>query len=256
MASCEMTFRSAELQMDVKVTVVIPENRKKYEKIEGKKYKSLYILHGFTEDSSSWMNSSTIYLNTRDLDCYVFMVSAYNSAYVDTKWGFKMHTYLTKELPIRMGNIFPLSEKKEDRFLMGESMGGFGTWYNGFTCYDLYSKIVPLSLGLGTEDQPFLLQPHLVDDPNSEQYNIHKLVKKLHDQGADLPEVYTMCGKQDRSYLTTQQFVAYCHENCPNLKIKEEYWDGKHDFYFWNQAIPKALEFFGLTTNAENIAQL
>lgn len=251
MASCELTMRSAELQMDVKISVIIPENRKSYARVE-KEYKSLYILHGFTEDSSSWMNSSTIYLNTRDLDCYVFMVSAYNSSYVDTKYGFKMHTYLTKELIARMENIFPLSKKREDRFLMGESMGGYGTWYNGLTCPELYSKIVPLSAGLGDLEHPFLIREGLVENPDSDEYNICKLIKKQYDAHVELPEIFMMCGTEDGGYERSKAFEAYVRKACPDLKLKTEYWSGKHDFYFWNEAIPKAIEFLGLKLNTDN----
>lgn len=256
MASCELTFRSSELSMDVKVTVIIPENRRKYELIEGKKYKALYILHGHSEDNSSWMNSSNLYVNVRDLDCYVFMVSAYNSAYINTSYDFKMHDYLVNELPIRMANIFPISLKREDNYLMGESMGGYGCWYTGFTNPEKYSKIVPLSLGPGDPEHPFRLMGKVCSDPDSEEYNICRLLKKQYDAGKELPEVFTMCGTEDFGYETTKLFMAYVEKECPNLKIKAEYWSGKHDFFFWNEAIPKAIEFLGLSKNQENANQL
>jgi len=49
------------------------------------------------------------------------------SCYVDTKLGFRTHTFITEELPVQMERIFPVSSKREDRYIMGESMGGLGT---------------------------------------------------------------------------------------------------------------------------------
>ena len=69
MAFAELTMRSTILKMDVKVSVIIPENRKDYRLDEkDKKYPCLYVLHGTSEDNSTWLNSSNIYLLTRDLD--------------------------------------------------------------------------------------------------------------------------------------------------------------------------------------------
>ncbi len=251
MAFAEITMRSVTLMMDVKVSVIIPENRRNFKDYDpNKKYKSLYVLHGTCEDNSTWLNSSNLYLLARDLDLYVIFPSGYNMCYVDTKFGFKMHTYLTEELPARMQQMFPISDKREDRFIMGESMGGYGTLYTAITRPDLYSKAVVLSSSGWRNIQ------HVYDTGAS---SVDVTLKEKYDAGVELPDFFAMCGTDDLIYSKPEgakEWAQWVHENCPNLVYKEEYWPGKHDFYFWNKANSKALEFFGFTFDPEKIAQI
>ena len=146
MAFAEITMRSTILRMDVKVTVIIPESRRDYQLDEvDRKYKVLYVLHGGSEDNSTWLASSTLYLLARDLDLFVVMPSAYNSAYVDTSYGLKMQQYISEELPAKMARLLPISTKREDTFIMGESMGGYGTWLTTLLHPEKYAKACPLS---------------------------------------------------------------------------------------------------------------
>ncbi|MBR0137984.1 MAG: hypothetical protein IJM15_06195 [Erysipelotrichaceae bacterium] len=251
MAFAELTMRSTVLRMDVKVSVIIPENRRDYTKNDpDKKYKSLYVLHGTSEDNSTWLNSSNLYLFARDLDLFVFFPSGYNMCYVDTKFGFLMHTYLTEELPARMAQIFPISTKREDTFIMGESMGGYGTLYTSLMRPDLYGKAVVLS-SIG-----FRNIKHVYDTGAS---SVDQMMKEKYDAGVQFPEYLAMCGTDDGIYTGAEGapvWAKWVHENCPNVVYKEEYWPGKHDFFFWNQAIPKALDFFGFKLDPERVKQI
>ena len=241
MAFCELTIRSTTLRMDVKVSVIIPESRKDYRDDDPDKlYKVLYVLHGTSEDNSTWLNSSNLYLLARDLDLFVVFPSGYNMCYVDTKFDFKMHTFITEELPYKMTRLFPISKKREDTYIMGESMGGYGALYSSLMKPELYSKAVILSSG------GFRRIKHVYDTGAPD---LDKILKEKYDAGIKLPEYYMMCGNQDFLYKDIKEFADYVHENCPDLIYKTEYWDGKHDFYFWNQANPKALEFLGFDLN-------
>ncbi len=248
MAFAELTMRSTILKMDVKVSVIIPENRKDYRLDEkDKKYPCLYILHGTSEDNSTWLNSSNIYLLTRDLDLFVVMVSAYNTCYVNTKYGFRMQDYLAEELPAKMERLFPISSKREDRFIMGESMGGYGTWLTSLSHPDKYAKAVPLST-TGIRDFK-----HVLDTGAS---SVDKLALEVNNHAKEIPEYLTMCGTEDFLYDKALNWVNWIHENCPNIKLDSYFEPGKHDFFFWNKVIPRALEFFGFELDEEKIKQI
>ena len=248
MAYAELTLRSTILKMDVKVTVIIPENRKDYhlDSID-KKYPCLYILHGTSEDNSTWLNSSNIYLLARDLDLFVVCVSAYNSCYVNTKYGFRMQDFLAEELPAKMERLFPISSKREDRFIMGESMGGYGTWLTSLLHPDKYAKAVPLST---TGIRNF---KHVLDTGAS---SVDTLALEVNKNAKEIPEYLTMCGTDDMVYTKSVDWVNWMHENCPNIKVDSYYESGKHDFFFWNKVIPKALRFFGFEFDQEKIKQI
>lgn len=245
MAFAELTIRSTTLRMDTKVNVIIPENRRDYREMDPRKsYKALYVLHGTCEDNSTWLNSSNLYLLARDLDLFVFMPSGYNMCYVDTKFGVKMHTYISEELPARMAQLFPISTAREDTFIMGESMGGYGSLYTSLMKPEQYGKACILSASGFREFQ------HLYD---TGAHSVDQLMKEKYDAGVQLPEYLTLCGTEDaRLYPDILRWTAWVHENCPDVVYKEEYMPGKHDFFFWNQAIPKALAFFGFSLDREN----
>ena len=248
MAYAELTLRSTILKMDVKVTVIIPENRKDYHlDSTDKKYPCLYILHGTSEDNSTWLNSSNIYLLARDLDLFVVCVSAYNSCYVNTKYGFRMQDFLAEELPAKMERLFPISSKREDRFIMGESMGGYGTWLTSLLHPDKYAKAVPLST---TGIRNF---KHVLDTGAS---SLDTLALEVNKNAKEIPEYLTMCGTDDMVYTKSVDWVNWMHENCPNIKVDSYYESGKHDFFFWNKVIPKALKFLGFEFDQEKIKQI
>ena len=249
MAVCELTMRSTTLMMDVKVTVLIPESRKDYHLDDpDKKYPCLYILHGSCEDNSTWLNSSNLYLMARDLELFVVMPSAYNSCYVDTKFGMKMMTYIAEELPAKMERLFPISSKREDRFLMGESMGGYGTWLLSLTYPEKYGKACPLSQG-GIRDFG-----HILD---TGAYSVDQLARELSSSGKEATDYFLMCGTEDvMVYERCTSWEKFLKEECPNIFVKSEYWPGKHNFFFWNQAIPKALQFFGFEMDEEKMTQI
>ena len=86
---------------------------------------------------------------------------------------------------------------------------------------------------------------HTVMGPGAGAQDLDELAKMRNDSGVELPEYYCMCGTEDFRVDDRKAFEEYVRKECPNIRMKTEYWPGKHDFFFWNQAIPKALDFFG-----------
>lgn len=247
MAVCDLTMRSTVLQMDVNVKVFIPESRKSYKDDPvDKKYKCLYILHGTKEDAQTWFNLSNLLLMVRELDLFVVCPSAYNTCYVDTTFGMKMQEYISEELPAKMERIFPISSAREDRYIMGESMGGYGTWLTTLTHPEKYGKAAPLSQGGFREFK------HVLD---TGAHSVDKLAKAVSDNAENVPptEYFLMCGTDDMLISACHEWMDYLHKECPNIHVQEEYWPGKHDFFFWNQAIPKALRFFGFDIDPSRV---
>ena len=234
--------------MDVKISVIIPESRKDYhDDLNDKKYPCLYVLHGTSEDCSTWLNSSTLYLLARDLDLFVVMASANNCCYVDTEYGFNFQTFLSQELSYKMERLFPISNKREDRFIMGESMGGYGTWYTSLMNPDKYAKAVPFST-TGIRNFKHVLE--------TGAHSVDELALKVNNSGQPIPEYLLMCGTDDMLYEKAVDWENWMRANCPNFKIQSFYYPGKHDFFYWNQMIPKALEFFGFKLDPEKVKQI
>ena len=178
------------------------------------------------------------------------MPSAYNSAYVDTSYGLKMQQYISEELPAKMARLFPISTKREDTFIMGESMGGYGTWLTTLLHPEKYAKACPLS-GTGNRNNM-----NNTSGMSAGATSLFDLAKEKNDSGQQLTEYFYMCGTEDPGVERNNEFMDYLEKECPNISVRKECWPGKHDFFFWNQAIPKALQFFGFEFDPEKIKQI
>lgn len=135
MAVFELTFRAETLDFDQNVTVLLPEPENLALAETGKPFRGelpvLYLLHGYSDDHTSWLRRSSIerYLtmdSTRPLICVC--PSVQNSFYTDMEYGWKYYTYLTEELPRLLSRWIRISSKPEDTFIAGLSMGGYGAY--------------------------------------------------------------------------------------------------------------------------------
>ena len=256
MVKAELTMRANSLNMDTKVTVLLPEDRKETKDLRGKKYPVLYILHGYKEDCDAWINLSNIFLLCRDLDLIVVMPSANNSCYNNSKFDQNYYDWISEELPVKLKNYFPISDRREDTFIMGESMGGYGTLRIALSKPDRYGKAVCLSganmayRAISHKDmEPFLGTPEEAIDSD---VNIENLARKIKENNLDCPQLRVYCGTEDFIFPDCRKITDYLEEMFPE-KVKHEYWSGEHNFFFWNEANPKALAFFGFNVKGNSI---
>lgn len=126
MALIHYNFDSRVLVQKTDVLVILPDVDWG-EETEGKKYQTLYLLHGGGEDYTSYVRYTNIETWANERKLAVIMPCGTNSSYMDMAYGQRYYTYISEELPNVMQHVFPLSRKKEDHFVMGFSMGGMGT---------------------------------------------------------------------------------------------------------------------------------
>lgn len=248
-----VTMRSVILDMDVKIQLSLPENRHQTDDLQGRKYPILYILHGYKEDCSTWMNFSTLPLLTRDLDLIVCTVSESNGFYINQSCGFRTFDFLTKELPVKLKNFLPISDRREDTYVMGESMGGYGTLRLALGAPEVYGHACVLSGcpmdydRLTSLDSDHRMHAYLGSKSEYEQSdnNIYNLIDKLNQSGGSRPEIQLYCGTEDPLYPDCRKFSEYMLSNGKDWKFTSSFSHGKHDFYFWNSVLPQALKGFG-----------
>ena len=127
-------FESQYLQNNHEITVILPDKKREISPkdfyLSGKKYKVLWLLHGTFGDHSDWIRKTNIELYAAEKDLVVVMPSALNSNYSnwpDAMMGYHMYDYITEELMPLIYGWFPVSDKREDNFIAGLSMGGRGT---------------------------------------------------------------------------------------------------------------------------------
>ena len=269
MSVLTLNFESDYLKSNHEITVVLPNKPREIPAEEyyrkNRKFKVLWLLHGTYGDHSDWLRRTNIELYACEKDLVVVMPSALNSNY--SNWdnammGFGMYDYLVKELMPLVYNWFPVSDKREDNFIAGLSMGGRGTIKYAVNFPEKFAAAAVLSAA--PEDYGKLTEEYLHGDDmfaarllgmvenaggleafQSSNENVWKIIDSLAGKGT-LPRLLFACGTDDTMiYNKLMVFKKHAEE----IKLDAQFWtlEGyRHEWRFWDLAIQHALEFFGL----------
>ncbi|WP_099204621.1 alpha/beta hydrolase [Scatolibacter rhodanostii] len=275
MALVHLNFESLYLNGNTDINVILPDRERSKSPSEfygnGKKYKVLWLLHGTFGDYTDWIRKSNVELYACERNLIVVMPSGLNADYAN--WpgfglGYNMYDYLTEELMPLIYNWFPASDKKEDNYIAGLSMGGFGTCIYALNHPEKFAAAsamsgCPMDMGADDENPARGMFEHrkvnqLQNTGGLEAYldgvqNTWRLAKeKANDP--QLPRLYFSCGTKDALlYDSYVKFQKYAEEI--GLEATFEETEGyAHEWRFWDLSLQKSLEFFGLTDNNEGNA--
>lgn len=212
--------------------------------------KVLYLLHGLSDDGSSWVRFSSIETVARDYGLVVVMPSAGRSFYANQPDGQHYYSYLAEELPAYLQAVFGLAPARENTLIAGLSMGGYGAMKMAFRFPERYAAVASFSGVLSLE---FLRR--YPDDPRNKKFEyvfgeLSSLLGSQHDPltwlqqaAADpsrLPRLYASCGRQDDLYPLNQLFWGACQQLGIPIETHEE--DARHDWHFWEKEIKHFLK--------------
>ena len=254
MALIQVNYMSKALFRTVPLNVILPADKydsdtDKYLISADYKFKTLYLLHGLLGNYTDWISKTRIQQWAEEKNLAVVMPSGDNAFYFKsrTPWN-DYETFIGEELPEITRKMFPLSDKREDTFLAGLSMGGYGAIRNGTVFSDNFSHIAGLSSAL-----------HIFDDLSEEANlglfdNIEKASKTnlnprvaVHEllvNNKEIPKFYLACGRQDDLLKANIDFRDFLKENGADVTWDEE--DAGHDWDFWDSQIKKVLDWLPL----------
>lgn len=266
MAWIQMNLLSQKLMRTVPVNVIMPADKMIFpgmKQREEKPYKTLYLLHGVFGNYTDWVNGSRIQRFAEENDLVVIMPSGDNAFWIDHPKSVNYYgEFVGQELVELTRKIFPLSKKREDTFIGGLSMGGYGAIRNGLKYYENFSAIIALSSALiiedvqtRTNDAPFFLETRdyaeaLFGDLSKvleSDINPKFLVKMMKQKGIDIPTFYMACGEQDSLLGVNQQFADFLKEK--DVPVTLEIGPGNHEWDFWDTYIQRALKWLPLEEN-------
>ncbi|MBN1919667.1 MAG: esterase family protein [Anaerolineae bacterium] len=207
--------------------------------------KVLYLLHGLSDDGSAWQRYTAIETLAAAYGLVVVMPSVGRSFYTDQPNGQRYFSYLTDELPRYLADVFGLAPRREDTFIAGNSMGGYGAFKAALLRPELYAAAGSFSGVLSLE----FLRAH-PQDPRRDEFallfgDLERLSGSEHDPAAwlqraaqapsALPHLYIAVGRQEDLYPLSGLF----HAACQTLGVRSEYHeeDGQHDWFLWNRQI-------------------
>lgn len=238
------------LQRRTSISVILPADNIHFlqdaEEIVPKPYRTLYLLHGLYGSDDIFLANTSIQKFAEDHGIAVVIPCGENSFYVDNAKAHAYYgEYVGRELLDITRNIFPLSDKREDTFIAGFSMGGYGAIRNGLKYFDNFSKIGMISAALITDD----IVNYTSDDNvlRSRQFyesvfgNLDELEgsdmdpKHLIENTDDIPDIFMACGADDFLIEKNEDFYEFLKSR--NVSAEFIRAEGEHTWEFCDKFI-------------------
>ena len=269
MAIIEVNFISKCLMRTVTFNAIIPVDKfgPQAENAEQKPLKTLYLLHGIFGNYTDWVNGTRIQAWAEANDLAVIMPSGENRFYLDDEKSGELYgEFIGKELVEFTRKLFPLSDKREDTFIAGLSMGGYGAIRNGLKYAENFGCVIGLSAALvhdtwkdADNSAPIFTFRRNYYEAIFGEYDKVKgsdkdpkaLLLKLKEEGRPVPKMYLCCGTEDGLVTANRDFRDFLNENGVDLTYAEG--PGKHDWVFWDTYIKKVLDWLPLNRTGAGI---
>lgn len=269
MAIIEVNFISKCLMRTVTFNAIIPVDKfgSQAENAEQKPLKTLYLLHGIFGNYTDWVNGTRIQAWAEANDLAVIMPSGENRFYLDDEKSGELYgEFIGKELVEFTRKLFPLSDKREDTFIAGLSMGGYGAIRNGLKYAENFGCVIGLSAALvhdtwkdADNSAPIFTFRRNYYEAIFGEYDKVKgsdkdpkaLLLKLKEEGRPVPKMYLCCGTEDGLVTANRDFRDFLNENGVDLTYVEG--PGKHDWVFWDTYIKKVLDWLPLNRTGAGI---
>ena len=266
MAIQSMNIASRCLGTNTKVMMILPnppmgKSVKEFYS-SNEKYKVLWLLHGGGGDATEWIRYTNIERYACERNLVVVMPSAMGSAYSNwsSKEGnflsFNMYDYLTEELMPLVYHWFPVSDRREDNFICGFSMGGQGALMYAVNQPEKFGAaaaigVAAVNMHVPLEEIPLnptgkkMLMAH--ERGELEEYldsyeNVYDRMKDLAKM-SDPPRLLFGIGEMDISYeawLEMREYVKNIGLKA-TFEIRKDY---GHNYTFVDLYIRRVLDFF------------
>ena len=248
MALIELKFFSQMLGMQTEAYVVIPQKSTNGEigikgNGSGKDYKCLYLLHGLSDDHTIWLRRTSIERYAADYGICIVMPSGGRSFYTDMKYGAKYFSYITEELPRVISEFLKVSGKREDTYIAGLSMGGYGALKAALKKPETYCAAAGLSSVADIKCGMFedALLPVFGDGINiPDEEDLFFLAEKT-DKTPVKPRIFMGVGTEDFLYDAYVKLKEKFEQYGYDFTYRES--SGSHNWAFWDEYIQYVLKW-------------
>ncbi len=258
MAHLRIDFFADSLALSTSMTVLLPQRTTTQIGMTGAASDGpppvLYLLHGLSDDDTIWLRRTSIERYVAPLGLAVVMPQVHRSFYTDEHYGGRYWTFLSEELPALVASWFQVSQRREDTFVAGLSMGGYGALKWALRQPERFAAAASLSGALhigGTRtgrvrpEDPRLFDRVYGDaDPAGTDDDLLALLGRA--DAAALPALYVCCGEQDELIGGNRVFVAACA--AATIPVTSSFGPGEHDWAYWDDTIQDVLAWLPLRT--------
>jgi S-formylglutathione hydrolase FrmB len=259
MALIQCDFFSEVLGLSTSMMVILPQATTQQIGLAGTasagKHPTLYLLHGMSDDHTTWLRRTSVERYVASLGLAVVMPAAHRSFYTDMAQGYRYWTFVSQELPALARAFFPLSAAREENFVAGLSMGGYGAFKLAFSYPERYAAAASLSGALdivatfGTLRDPDLLAERRrifgeLSTLQGGKEDLFALARRLVGSATAKPRLYQCCGTGDALYESNVRAKEYFQSL--GLEVTYEEGPGEHEWGYWDQQLQRVLAWLPL----------
>ena len=255
MAFIQCDFFSNVLQLSVSMNVVLPQPIRP-------SYPVLYLLHGLSDDHTIWMRRTSIERYADEYGLAVVMPAVGRSFYTNMAIGYRYWDFISQEVPQVAHGFFPLSTKREETFVAGLSMGGYGAFKLALSYPQRFAAGASLSgaldLSVSRNKVPDYVTEEMtaawlterrnmfgdLDNFDGSHNDLFALAQQVVASGAAQPRLFQCCGTEDFLYDQNQRFLELAQSL--NLDLTYEEGPGEHEWGYWDMMIQRVLVWLGL----------
>ncbi len=210
----------------------------------------LYLLHGLSDDHSTWARRTAIERHVAPLGLAVVMPCVHRSFYANMVDGYRYWDFVADELPAIVGSLFRVSERRCDTFVAGLSMGGYGAFKlalrrpEQFAAAGSLSGALDLARRASQPDNPLSADLRLVfgtaaaiAEPDN---NLLAAADRLGAGDGPRPLFYQCCGTEDFLYQGNLAFRDQARK--AGLELVYEEGPGTHEWGYWDVHVKRFLE--------------
>jgi S-formylglutathione hydrolase FrmB len=216
----------------------------------------LILLHGLTGTDTDWLYWGEVQKLAVKYNVNVFMPTTGNTFYLDHGYpGGNYCTYIGKELPEYLQDTFGIEMTRENTMIAGLSMGGFGAIHTALQFPETFSACIALSSAMVIHEvaelgkrrnsiMPEAMVRDVFGDPEKlleSDYNPEVLYRKARAADKELPKIYMAIGREDSLYGVNQDFRRFLEAEGADFFYEDGH--GMHTWDFWNEYLPRGLEW-------------
>lgn len=253
MALLNVRYYSSVLGLSTTATVILPQAASGQIGMAGAaaggRLPTLYLLHGLTDDDSIWQRRTSIERYVAELPLAVVMPTVHRGWYTDQADGYRYFTHIADELPQVMGSFFPLSQRREDTYAAGLSMGGYGAFKLALRRPERFGAAASLSGALDVGAEP--------GDLGDDWRRTFSTVERSRENGDDLidlvhaadptatPRLWAWCGTEDFLLPHNHRFRDAAADAGVGMEYHES--PGTHEWGAWDREIQRVLAWLPLS---------
>jgi putative tributyrin esterase len=255
-AHLRVDFFSDSLALSTSMTVLLPQRTTTQIGMAGAATDGpppvLYLLHGLSDDDTIWLRRTSIERYVAPLGLAVVMPQVHRSFYTDEVYGGRYWTFLSEELPALVGSWFQVSQRREDTFVAGLSMGGYGALKWALRQPEHVAAAASLSgavhvarlrAGRVRPEDPRMFERCYGDrSPAGTDDDLLALLGRA--DPTSLPALYVCCGEQDELIGDNRAFVEAC--GAASVPVTSSFGAGEHDWAYWDARIQDVLAWLPL----------